>query len=135
VSEGFASIGEPAGITELIDGLVRQNLSRDPTRQLRDRDIVTIEAEDAGVAVSLRSSEGTILVTDGRDPGARVVVSASSTKLLELAGAPLRFGLPDALSHDGRALIGDLLTRRIRVQGLIRHLGTVRRLTMLLSAR
>jgi len=135
VSEGSASIGEPAGITELIGGLVRQNLSRDPTRRLRDRDVVTIEAVDAGVAVSLRSAEGTILVTDGRDPGARVVVSASSTKLLELAGAPLRFGLPDALSHDGRVLIGDLLTRRIRVQGLIRHLGTVRRLTMLLSAR
>ena len=135
MSEGSASIGEPAGITELIGGLVRQNLSRDPTRRLRDRDVVTIEAVDAGVAVSLRSAEGTILVTDGRDPGARVVVSASSTKLLELAGAPLRFGLPDALSHDGRVLIGDLLTRRIRVQGLIRHLGTVRRLTMLLSAR
>jgi hypothetical protein len=119
----------------LIDGLVRQNLSRDPTRRLRPRDVVTIEAADADVAVSIRSSAGKILVTDGRDPGARVVVSASSTKLLELAGAPLRFGLPDAFSGDGRALIRDLLTRRIRVQGLTRHLGTVRRLTMLLSAR
>jgi len=135
VSEGPGSAGEPAGITALIDGLVRQNLSRDPTRRLRPRDVVTIEAADAGVAVSIRSSEGKILVTDGRDPSARVVVSASSTKLLELAGAPLRFGLPDALSRDGRALIRDLLTRRIRVRGLIGHLGTVRRLTMLLSAR
>ena len=135
MSEGSGSAGEPAGITELIDGLVHQNLSRDPSRRLRRRDVVAIEAVDAGVAVSLRSAEGTILVTDGRDPGARVVVSASSTKLLELAGAPLRCGLPDALSRDGRVLIGDLLTRRIRVQGLIRHIGTVRRLTMLLSAR
>ena len=64
-----------------------------------------------------------------------MVVSASSTKLLELAGAPLRFGLPDAFNRDGRALIRDLLTRRIRVRGLIRHLGTVRRLNTLLSAR
>ena len=135
MSEGSGPVGEPAGITALIDGLVRQNLSRDPTRRLRPRDVVTIEAADAGVAVSLRSSEGKVLVTDGRDPGARVVVSASSTKLLELAGAPLRFGLPDAFSRDGRALIGDLVTRRIRVQGLISHLGTVRRLTVLLSAR
>ena len=135
MSEGSGSAGGPAGITVLIDGLVRQNLKRDPTRVLRPRDVVTIEAADAGVAVSIRSSEGKILVTDGRDPGARVVVSASSTKLLELAGAPLRFGLPDAFSGDGRALIRDLLTGRIRVQGLIRHLGTVRRLTTLLSAR
>jgi len=80
-------------------------------------------------------SAGGIVVVDGRDPAARVVVSAASTTLLELAAAPLRFGLPDAFTHDGRALIADLLTKRIRVRGLIRHLGTVRRLTMLLSAR
>ena len=135
MSEGSGPVGESAGITELIDGLVHQNLGRDPSRRLRRRDVVAIEAADAGVAVSLRSSAGRILVTDGRDPDARVVVSASSTKLLELAGAPLRFGLPDAFTNDGRALIGDLLSKRIRVRGLIRHLGTVRRLTMLLSAR
>jgi len=135
VSEGSGSVGESGGIRELIEGLVRQNLGRDPSRRLRRRDVVAIEAADAGVAVSLRSSDGTILVTDGRDPDARVVVSASSTKLLELAAAPLRFGLPDAFSRDGRALTRDLLTRRIRVRGLIRHLGTVRRLTSLLSAR
>ena len=132
---GSASVAEPGGITELIDGLVHQNLRRDPDRRLLGKDVVTIEALDAGVAASIRSSEGEIVVGDGRDPKARVVLSASSTKLLELAGAPLRFGLPDALTHDGRALIGDLLARRIRVRGLIRHLGTVRRLTVLLSAR
>ena len=135
MSEGSGSVGESGGIRELIEGLVRQNIGRDPSRRLRRRDVVAIEAVDAGVAVSLRSSDGTILVTDGRDPDARVVVSASSTKLLELAAAPLRFGLPDAFSRDGRALIWDLLTRRIRVRGLIRHLGTVRRLNTLLSAR
>lgn len=135
MSEGAGPVGESAGMTELIDGLVRQNLGRDPSRRLRRRDVVAIEAVDAGVAVSLRSSDGTILVTDGRDQDARVVISASSTKLLELAGAPLRFGLPDAFSRDGSALIRDLLMRRIRVKGLISHLGTVRRLTVLLSAR
>ena len=135
MSEGAGPVGESGGITELIDGLVRQNLCRDPSRRLRRRDVVAIEAVDAGVAVSLRTSDGTILVTDGRDPDARVVVSGSSTKLLELAGAPLRFGLPDAFTRDGRSLIRDLLARRIRVKGLISHLGTVRRLTVLLSAR
>jgi len=135
VNRGPGSVAEPSGITELIDGLVRQNLRRDPTRRLLPVDVVTIEAVDADVAVSIRPSPGGIAVVDGRDPGARVVVSAASTLLLELAGAPLRFGLPDAFTHDGRALIADLLTKRIRVRGLIRHLGTVRRLTMLLSAR
>jgi len=135
VNPGLGSDAAASGITELIDGLVRQNLRRDPTRRLLPGDLVTIEAVDADVAVSLRPSAGGIAVVDGRDPGARVVVSAASTTLLELAGAPLRFGLPDAFTHDGRALIADLFMKRIRVRGLIRHLGTVRRLTMLLSAR
>ena len=132
---GSASVEEPSGITALIDGLVRQNLRRDPTRHLLRGDVVTIGAVDADVSVSIRPSEGGIAVVDGRDPSARVVVSASSTKLLELAGAPLRLGLPDVFTHAGRAVIGDLLAKRIRVRGLIRHLGTVRRLTVLLSAR
>ena len=135
MNPGSGSVAEPSGITELIDGLVRQNLRRDPTRRLLPGDVVTIEAVDADVAVSLRPSSGGVAVVDGRDPGARVVVSAASTTLLELAGAPLRFGLPDAFTGDGRALIADLFTKRIRVRGLIRHLGTVRRLTVLLSAR
>ena len=133
--DGSGSVGEPAGMTELIDGLVQQNLRRDPTRRLRSGDLITIEAIDAGRAVSIRSSPGGIVVVAGRDPEARVVVRAPSTTLLELAGAPLRFGLPDALTPDGRALIGDLLRKRIQVRGLIRHLGMVRRLTTLLSAR
>ena len=135
MNPGSGSVAEPSGITELIDGLVRQNLRRDPTRRLLPGDVVTIEAVDADVAVSLRPSSRGVAVVDGRDPDARVVVSAASTTLLELAGAPLRFGLPDAFTHDGRALIADLLTRRIRVRGFFRHLGTVRRLTMLLSPR
>jgi len=91
VSERAGPVGESAGIRELIDGLVRQNLGRDPSRRLGRRDVVAIEAVDAGVAVSLRTSDGTILVTDGRDPDARVVVSASSTIFtrLERSGRPV----------------------------------------------
>jgi len=70
-----------------------------------------------------------------RTDATRTFAWSSATKLLELAAAPLRFGLPDAFTRDGRALIRDLFTRRIRVRGLIRYLGTVRRLTTLLSVR
>jgi hypothetical protein len=62
-------------------------------------------------------------------------VRAESGGLLELAATPLRFGLPDVFTPDGREVVRQLLTREIRVQGLVRHLGTVRRLSMLLSAR
>ena len=72
---------------------------------------------------------------DGEDPWAEIVVHAESMALLEMAGTPLRFGLPDALTATGRDVLRQILRRRIRVRGLVRHLGTVRRLSILLSAR
>jgi hypothetical protein len=78
---------------------------------------------------------GSVLIHEGEDPWAEIVVRAPSIALLELAATPLRFGLPDVLTADGREVVRQLVTREIRVRGLVRHLGTVRRLTMLLSAR
>ena len=37
MNPGPGSVAEPNGITELIDGLVRQNLLRDPTRRAPGR--------------------------------------------------------------------------------------------------
>ena len=51
-----------------------------------------------------------------------------------LAAAPLRGGLPDALTPEGRAVVAALLTGRVRIRGLVRRPLLVRRLTMLLSA-
>lgn len=64
-----------------------------------------------------------------------MVVAASAERLLQLAAAPLRFGVPDPLTREGRAILADILAGRVRVRGLLRRLPAVRRLTMLLSAR
>ena len=127
----------------LVQGLVDANLERDPARALRvsKREAASLVATDADVAVTIqmlpgaRRAPGTVLVHDGRDPWAEIVVRAESLGLLELAATPLRFDLPDVATADGRAVVWQLLRRRIRVEGMLRHLGTVRRLSMLLSAR
>lgn len=134
---------EPAGLRDLVEGLVEANLVRVPDRalQIRHREAASLVATDADLAVTIQMlpgafhAPGSILVHDGEDPWAEVVVRAESAGLLELAATPLRFGLPDVLTPDGREVVRQLFTREIRVQGLVRHLGTVRRLSMLLSAR
>jgi hypothetical protein len=128
---------------ELVQALVDANLSRDPGRALRlsKREAASLVATDADVAVTIqmlpgaRRSPATVLVHDGRDPWAEIVVQAESLGLLELAATPLRFDLPDVLTPDGRDVVLQLVRGRIRVRGMVRHLGTVRRLSMLLSAR
>jgi hypothetical protein len=132
-----------AAFRDLVQGLVDANLARAPERALRlsKREAASLVATDAGVAVTIqmlpgaRRAPGTVLVHDGRDPWAEIVVHAESLGLLELAATPLRFDLPDVTTSDGRDVIRQLARGHIRVQGMLRHLGTVRRLSMLLSAR
>jgi len=128
---------------DLVQGLVDANLAREPARAMRlsRREAASLVATDADVAVTIqmlpgaRRAPGTVLVHDGRDPWAEIVVRAESLGLLELAATPLRFGLPDVTTPDGRDVVRQLVRGRIRVQGMLRHIGTVRRLSMLLSAR
>ena len=134
---------EHAGFRQLVDGLLRANLERAPERALRirRREAATLVATDAGSAVTVQllpgaaQAPGTVLVHDGEDPWAEIAVYADGMALLELAGAPLRLGLPDIWAPAGRDVLRQILTRRIRIRGLLRHLGTVRRISILLSVR
>jgi hypothetical protein len=138
-----ADEGDHAGLRNLVEGLIEANLARAPERALRirRREAAALVATDAHAAVTVQllpgapHAPGSFLVHDGEDPWAEVVVRAESAGLLELAATPLRFGLPDVLTTDGRELVRQLIARDIRVRGSLRHLGTVRRLSMLLSAR
>jgi hypothetical protein len=132
-----AEVGEPerSGLAQILDDLIRQNLGRDPTRRrLLRASAAVIEVPDASVVVTVRIRPREVEVSDGAAP-APVRVRADSDRLLALAAMPLRLGLPDPFSAEGRAVLADLALGRVRVRGLVSHLPTVRRLTMLLSAR
>jgi hypothetical protein len=122
----------------MLEELIEQNLERDPSRRrLLARPLrAVIEVPDARVrAAVLVDGAGTIVVHGGDDPLAPIRVRADGQKVLDLASVPLWAGLPDVRTRDGRAVGRDLLSGAIRVRGLVTHLGDVRRLTMLLSAR
>jgi len=95
--------------------------------------VVSITAHDAEVAVTLVLEPGHVLVREGADPSASLRVIANSSKLLELTVVPLRFGLPDPMSAAGRAILADVVARRVRIGGMISHPRGLARLTMLLS--
>jgi hypothetical protein len=124
-----------SGLAGLLVGLLIQNLERDPSRRrLLRGGTVVIAATDAGTAVRLELVAQLPWV-EGWPLDAPVEVRTTSATLLELSAAPLRFGLPDLFATDGRRIVGGIVRGRIRIRGLVRHLATVRRLTMLLSAR
>jgi hypothetical protein len=125
---------EPSGLASMVADLIEQNLARDPARQtLLVRTVAVLDAPDAEVTVFLRIRRDDVRVGDGDVPDAHVRIRSDSERLLDLTTAPLRFGFPDLLTAEGRAIVRDLLLRRIRIRGLLRHPLRLARLTKLLS--
>jgi len=85
------------------------------------------------VAVSIRFSPGGVQVRNGRVGRPDVRIEGDSETLVGLSSAPLRFGLPDATTKEGRAVIGKMLRRSLTVRGVVAHAAKLRRLNALLS--
>jgi len=126
--------GEPNGLATMLAGLIEQNLARDPSRRrLLHPVLVSITAPDAGVSVTLRIEREHVEVADGADPTAELGIVADSSRLLALTAAPLRFGLPDPLRPAGRAVLRDVLAKRVRIRGMLAHPRVLARISSLLS--
>ena len=127
---------EPNGLAAMVGGLIEANLRQHPERRSLLRPaVVELVAVDAGVSVRIALSPGRVSISNGSSrPGRpRVRVVADSDGLLLLSSAPLRFGLPDPMSSDGRAVLAKVVRRQIRISGLVAHPLTVARFARLLS--
>jgi hypothetical protein len=127
---------EPNGLATMVGGLIEANLRQHPERRsLLGPAVVELVAADAGVSVRIALSPGQVSVSNGSSRPGRLPVRvwADSDALLLLSSAPLRLGLPDPLSRDGRLVLAKILRREIRISGLVAHPLTVARFARLLS--
>ncbi|MGZ4147310.1 MAG: hypothetical protein ACXVPL_06355 [Actinomycetota bacterium] len=126
---------DPSGLAAMVGDLIEQNLARDPARlRLLRPSIVSITAPDAGVSITITTTPGHVEVGEGTHPAASIAITADASSLLGLTASPLRFGLPDAFDRRGRAVLRDVLTRRVRIRGMFAHPRRLARLSLLLSA-
>jgi hypothetical protein len=94
---------------------------------------VAIVAPDAGVAVTLRLAPGRVTVADGILGRPDLVIRTDSETLTDLTAVPLRFGFPDVLTSEGRAVAGKLRSGRLKIRGMLRHAGLLSRISRVLS--
>ncbi len=126
---------EPNGLAAMLGGVIEGNLAGHPEREtlLSKRATFAISAPDVGAAVSIRLLPGVVTVRNGIIGKPNVVVEADSGTLVGLASVPLRFGLPDAGTKEGREVIRKLLKRQLKVKGLLAHPAMLGRLNKLLA--
>ncbi len=127
---------EPNGLATMIGELIRANLASHPERRrfLSKTATYSISAPDVGVAVSIRLSPQGVVVRNGVVGRPQVRIEAASDDLLGLSAVPLRFGLPDLKTKEGRDVNRKLLKGQLKVRGLLLHPARLGRLNKLLSA-
>ncbi len=126
---------EPNGLASMIGGLIQGNLDAHPERTalLSSPATYAIVAPDVDVAVSIRLADGGVTVRNGLVGRPNIVITADSEALLGLSSVPLRFGLPDAMTKEGREVTKHLFTGQLKVKGLLMHPLKLARLNKLLS--
>lgn len=128
---------EVSGLAEMLAGLIRANIERNPslTRYLQNcAGTINVIAQDADVTVGLEIAAGKMHVFSKpfRKAGLEIVTDAGT--LLDLSNTPLLFGHPDLRTAAGREVVRKMMRRTLRVKGLFAHPFLLARLQRLLSA-
>jgi len=119
----------------MLGGLIEGNLAAHPERTaLLKPAVIGIRAPDAEVSVTILVAPSKVTVRNGPPPARpHLLVTADSETLIELSSVPLRFGLPDSTTKEGREVTKKLLTGKLKVKGMFAHGGKLARFNRLLS--
>jgi hypothetical protein len=116
--------------------LIRFNLLQHP-RKWRDFNkldtLVSIEARDAEVTITLAFTRGALVVHAGVYGSPKLRISAESVTVLELAMVKIVRGIPNLLDPGGRRLLKKFFSGGVKIAGMITHLVPLVRLTRLMS--
>jgi hypothetical protein len=127
---------EPNGLAMMIAGLVEGNVAADSqkARLLEStRGAVQIDVPDAEVTIALKFVPGSLTVASTPVAGANLRITADSETLLGLSTVPLRWGLPDAMTPEGREVTAKLFKGELKVRGLPLGVGMLRTVNLLLN--
>jgi hypothetical protein len=127
---------EQAGLALMMADLIGENLAHNPSRWKdfgRLEALISIEARDAEVAVTLEFRRGSLVVHSGIHGTPVLHIAADSEPLLKLALLEMTAGIPNLFTDVGRALLKSIVKRDVRISGALAHPVALIRLTRLIS--
>jgi hypothetical protein len=128
---------EPNGLAGMLGGLIEGNLKAHPDRArlvIQGKHATySVVATDVAMAASIRFSPKGVAVRNGVVGRPDVMIETDTDTMLALSTVPLRFGLPDPVSAEGRDVDRKLFKRELRVRGLLRHPWKLARLNRVMS--
>jgi hypothetical protein len=131
-------IEDEGGLPVMIAGIIKGNLETKPQRQNDFNALngnIYMQAEDAGIDMTMLFEKGTLTVHNGKIGEPKICISTDSATLLDLANIDVKFGLPYYFDKVGLGVIKKILTRKLKIKGLLTHNIMLTRFTKLMSVR
>ncbi len=126
---------DAAGLPVMLADLIRGNLERDPGRVALIEEgpgRINLHVTDVEVDVGILFT-GTTVSFGSVLPEPDLAFTCESEVLMALTRVPLRFGMPDQLTTEGRLVSRWLMNGTLRVHGIPKHLGLMIRLQRLFT--
>jgi hypothetical protein len=108
---------------QMIADLVRSNIDKEPARAgliARVAGRININATDVESAIGMLFT-GSALRIGAALPAPDIEVVCDSATLMELANVRLRFGRPDPMTPEGRAILQKMVRKELVVHGMMAH--------------
>jgi len=137
--EGLVKLAPGAGdvgLAEMLKDLIAQNLQQNPHKL---KDFVRLNmgfgltVTDADVAMTLQFVGGSLILHAGIHESARVRIELETEMVMAMSNLQIRGGMPYYFDETGMEVLKAMLSRRIRVRGMLAHFPSVIRLTRVLS--
>jgi hypothetical protein len=114
---------EASPLGQMIADLVKSNIEKEPARAHLVGGVagrININATDVGSVTGMLFT-GTTLRIGPALPAPDLEVVCDAQTLMELASVKLRFGRPDPLTPEGRAILGKMMRKELVVHGMLTH--------------
>jgi hypothetical protein len=122
------TVGELNGVARLLARVVDEKLEEPEKKRVFDRldFVLSVHVTDVGQSASVAFRKGEATVTKGRKGKADLAVECDNATFVQFTMFRLGWrGMPNVVDDNARSVLGKVLTRRLVIRGLVRHLPSL----------
>jgi len=130
---------EPSAFASMLGGLIQANVENSATKR-KDFDSLTarvgVFVTDIDEGVTLDFDHGSLTVHNGLKPKRDITIRAEADTVMNLSNLKIgMFGMPVYFDSVGRGIVGKLVQRKMRIDGLIGNIATLNTVTRIFSVQ
>lgn len=132
--------GESASsFAQMLGGLIEANLEAHPERRSdfdELRTVAGVEVTDIDEAVTLVFGGGRLDILNGLRPERDLTIRGDSDTIMQISSLRIGpLGLPVYVDATGREVVRRLLSRKLKIEGMVANVFSLNALTRILSVR